>query len=1038
MGVSSDYADCFVREGDYANAESLLHQSRAIAGEIYSQDNPFWQEAKALRFSIDTRFGESSKFRLIDGELKEHDALAQLKTNQDYPAIKKLDEVYRDYQSIFSENDPRIGEAQVQLSIALMTSNGKSDLPLKAFDYLKPIAEGFLESVNSRTVQDIPTGFHSEKVFAEYIANTFMTLACVLGGIGEKTKAMEAVSIAGRLTMEPRFDYQPKEAVPRLLRLSQYAQWLGEYGYSERLISYSKKLCEKEKSRELLFDCFFAKAHLELLIGKFDVSYKTAERGLFEGMSEISKDPKRLLDYYQLLAATAHASKRRVEAVRWSRVALDCEGISDAQKVESLTLLLSAEFDKGSSEGSKRDGLEKLKQLISTRIEGLSPNTFGRAEEVIAMNYLQSGDLAESRRRFGRALRWIEKDNTQDGYLMKARCLGSLAMLEERTNVEKWTKKDELLAQKYALQASQILQEFVSNSLPSLSFPEQCAFLGTLERQKDVLLNVCRDEESIEGAYGYLLSWKGLLIETLRRDALINSAAASASGSARKYIDNQRRIMHDIAQLSAVGRTSSASTETPISSLLNELSIKKRHNELEIAKELGVSIQDPLAGMGPDAFARLLGPDEIFMDTMQFRSMLDNKLHYAAVVSRPAKPPFMVDLGSSEDIDKLIRFWRFSVTGDPNELSEEDKKIDANFADGRQGFTQASSGCTKDRDVYRVRNNVKVSSEVVVQRTRELASLLFDDQKMTEIIGQTKRIWFCPEGNLARIPWMAIAEMSDHKQLQITDVDSPREFALLRKKESNTSSGTVVLAGIKNFDFFGLSSLKYTIDEIEGIRALRDPSVVQLLAEEEATKERILPLLTAASVVHIATHGFVAKSSERSGEQPRESMTVNTRFRSGDNTRFVAVAGNPLLNCGLLFARPTVSKSKMLADKSVSIMTAQEVAELRFKNCDLVTLSACQTGLGEGLNGQGIVGLRSAFLAAGANSVLMSLWDVDDASTCQLMKLFYSHMWGGSKNKIDALRAAQKDLCDDESHPEWRNPKYWAGWVITGDGWKDQ
>lgn len=121
-------------------------------------------------------------------------------------------------------------------------------------------------------------------------------------------------------------------------------------------------------------------------------------------------------------------------------------------------------------------------------------------------------------------------------------------------------------------------------------------------------------------------------------------------------------------------------------------------------------------------------------------------------------------------------------------------------------------------------------------------------------------------------------------------------------------------------------------------------------------------------VIHLATHGFY--NSEES---------------------------NAMINSGLLFS----------TDRS-GILTAQEISSLDFKGLDLVVLSACQTGLGE-ITGEGVFGLQRGFKKAGANSLLMSLWNVDDAATRILMEQFYLNLLDG-KEKYESLRLAQTYL----------------------------
>ncbi len=106
----------------------------------------------------------------------------------------------------------------------------------------------------------------------------------------------------------------------------------------------------------------------------------------------------------------------------------------------------------------------------------------------------------------------------------------------------------------------------------------------------------------------------------------------------------------------------------------------------------------------------------------------------------------------------------------------------------------------------------------------------------------------------------------------------------------------------------------------------------------------------------------------------------------------------------------------------------REVFNLKL-NADLITLSSCQTGLGQFIKGEGIEGLSRAFFYAGASSTLISLWAVHDQATSQFMERYYFHL-RSSNSIMDALHKTKLEMIDSEilSHPY-----YWAGFIVTGN-----
>jgi len=97
---------------------------------------------------------------------------------------------------------------------------------------------------------------------------------------------------------------------------------------------------------------------------------------------------------------------------------------------------------------------------------------------------------------------------------------------------------------------------------------------------------------------------------------------------------------------------------------------------------------------------------------------------------------------------------------------------------------------------------------------------------------------------------------------------------------------------------------------------------------------------------------------------------------------------------------------------------------------DLVVLSACRTGLGKDVRGEGLIGLTRGFMHAGASSVVASLWKVDDEATADLMKNFYANMLQKGMAPAEALRAAQNTV---RQHPQWQSPHFWAGFTLQGE-----
>jgi CHAT domain-containing protein len=178
-------------------------------------------------------------------------------------------------------------------------------------------------------------------------------------------------------------------------------------------------------------------------------------------------------------------------------------------------------------------------------------------------------------------------------------------------------------------------------------------------------------------------------------------------------------------------------------------------------------------------------------------------------------------------------------------------------------------------------------------------------------------------------------------------------------------------------------------------------------------------------VLHLATHGFFLPDQRLN----RKERAVG--LQSDEGARGLE---DPMLRSGLFFAgaNRTLAHQPVLAGLHNGVLTAYEVSTLNLQGTELVVLSACDTGLGETHDGEGVFGLQRGLQEAGAQTVLMSKWDVPDKETQELMNRFYQK-WLGGKSKHEALREAQQEIRAEvrEEH-SGDFPWYWGAFVLVG------
>lgn len=184
---------------------------------------------------------------------------------------------------------------------------------------------------------------------------------------------------------------------------------------------------------------------------------------------------------------------------------------------------------------------------------------------------------------------------------------------------------------------------------------------------------------------------------------------------------------------------------------------------------------------------------------------------------------------------------------------------------------------------------------------------------------------------------------------------------------------------------------------------------------------------TKPKVMHIATHGFYL--TEEEAEKTRFARPELDLLSDGGNNASRQIEHKPMTRSGLLFSgcNHAIHHEQIPDGEEDGILTAQEISTLDLRGLDLVVLSACQTGLGDIISGEGVFGLQRGFKKAGAKTIIMSLWNVNDESTMKMMTSFY-HYYLEGMSKESAFHAAQEELRKDCS-PQQERPD-WAAFIM--------
>ncbi|MEH0156678.1 CHAT domain-containing tetratricopeptide repeat protein [Limibacter armeniacum] len=245
-----------------------------------------------------------------------------------------------------------------------------------------------------------------------------------------------------------------------------------------------------------------------------------------------------------------------------------------------------------------------------------------------------------------------------------------------------------------------------------------------------------------------------------------------------------------------------------------------------------------------------------------------------------------------------------------------------------------------------------------------------------------------------------------NKKEEVALFGNPVYYSDLKEDEYNQYTARVI------------TQLPGSVKEVEKIEEListkKNVSFAPHTYLYQNATEGVVKELSSPAVFHIATHGFFLEDEEQEdGGLMSEQKATNPLLRSG----LLLTNGGELLE----------SENVYQFNKAEGVLTAYEAMNLNFDETELVVLSACETGRGDNKVGEGVYGLQRAFLVAGAKAIIMSLFEVSDEATQQLMLYFYENWLDRKMDKRAAFIEAKKQLRKD-----FPDPKFWGAFVMVG------
>ena len=333
-----------------------------------------------------------------------------------------------------------------------------------------------------------------------------------------------------------------------------------------------------------------------------------------------------------------------------------------------------------------------------------------------------------------------------------------------------------------------------------------------------------------------------------------------------------------------------------------------------------------------------------------------------------------------------------------------------------------------DSLISQLRKDLQSQSSRVDISTKSLSEAIFGPLQKLGI--KEKTIYMTLDGNLQSIPISLVrGYLGEEKQIRLLStskdliglknpiqkfsqkpvVVSNPTFNLELKNTSFQNQGTT-LSTLRGWDgrLYGNHYLEQKGEQVNKLPTLH-------LYEDQATSDAVLAV-SSPKILHIATHGFYYPPLRQNESKNPLSIPEYNQL------------DNPLVRSGIVLAGANNSAN---AGGDDGILTALELLSLDLDATKLVILSACDTGRGDNVSGEGLFGLQRALKIAGARSTILSLWQVDDTATAAFMTYFYE--------QINKGLGTDKSLFNTQSYfknhpiPAWMHPFYWSAFQLVGD-----
>jgi CHAT domain-containing protein/Tfp pilus assembly protein PilF len=992
-----DVANClellgsvYRRQGEFANARKLLERALALKEAALGRSHPDVGDALVTLANLYVNLGE---YPLAKTSYDRALTIRETAFGKNHPQVAT---VLNNLGNLYTEQEQcELARNSYERAIALRRAAfGEDDLEAAQWTSNLANVQMFLgEYTSARAALEKSVVIQERRLGENHpdLAIALHGLATVLEQLGDYASAERLLIRAVELRERAVGSEDPRLAVITTSLADVYTE-RGSFSKAEPLYARAIALQEKQLGRDHpgLTQPLINLANLYLAQGDFSKAQSTYDRALtltHEGYGENSLTMAIILNNLgnidAIQGAYERAEQRYTQALTIRRALLGEKHPLSATTFLGLAELRSAQGRFSQAEALYLNAIQSLDASLGERHDKASD-----ARLSLARLYLRRGDLGRAEPLYQRILS-SQETGLGSQHPTIARTLNDFAKL--RLSQGRLEDALALLERAFLVHEEHLRQEMFGFSEARLS-----RVLSLLRADEELLYGLVREHP--ENAR---LRRLALSVTLLRKGRSVGEMADMSRGiyhglgeTDRKAFDELRAVRTQLARWAFSQQDLESNNESSEKELMEKaeaLEARLSRNSAPFRTSLAL----PMPARLVEQVSAHLDRDSVLVEFITYGDG-----------ARIASPDTAWSQKSGE-----LRYLALML-----------------FADGHTSAVDLGLAADIDQGALALHRALEGRSLSYLVQARSLHERVF--RPLEAALGRHRRLFVSVDGQLALVPFAALYDGQRFllDRFDITYLTSGKN--LLRRPGDIPTSNSVVILADPDFGSAGLTEVRgasfqrsmprfcpASLTAVPGARA--EALAIQKLLPQarmligpDATKDSLLGL-TSPGVLHIATHGFF------DGE-PGPGLAARGLGKSVGQNECQSRSDNPLLRAGLALATSSTHSPED------SLVTALEMAGLDLWGTQLVVLSACETGRGEVKLGQGVYGLQRALVVAGAQTVVTSLWRVDDQVTRQLMEGYYQNLLSG-QGRVEALRSAMKTLRQRQPHPY-----FWASFIGIG------